>query len=170
MADFRDGPHISGAGNAHFDDAYDETDVYINKKPFIRGRAWIRDANCLGMDPSLSFSEQQGFVLDAVQQACAQCAVRMVCATYALAGNEAGTWGIPSNERRKLKAGVPQCRWQDRFSEDFGKWRQGDSTTTPAMTEREFLQELHAFRNNNTYEKVQDQPTSELIVDTDETK
>jgi WhiB family redox-sensing transcriptional regulator len=67
---------------------------------------WRASANCIGLDTELFFVEK-GQVDDAVKKTCANCLVRIECATYAVANPEIqGYWGGTNiRQRQHIRAG-----------------------------------------------------------------
>jgi len=66
--------------------------------------AWMRRANCLGVDPELFFPERGASTREA-KAVCHGCVVRGACLDYALARSEKhGIWGGTSErERRRIR-------------------------------------------------------------------
>lgn len=65
---------------------------------------WMRDGNCIGVDPDLFFPER-GASTSQAKAVCRGCRVRPECLDYALATNEKfGIWGgLSERERRRIR-------------------------------------------------------------------
>lgn len=65
---------------------------------------WMRQANCMGVDPDLFFPDRGSSTREA-KEVCRGCVVREECLDYALAHVEKfGIWGgLSERERRRLR-------------------------------------------------------------------
>ena len=74
---------------------------------------WMAHAACQGEDPELFFPvAARGPALheiDAAKAVCGQCAVRLLCLSYALQTRQAGIWGGTTWEERSATR-APACR------------------------------------------------------------
>lgn len=69
-----------------------------------QANGWMRDGNCVGVDPDLFYPERGASTREA-KAICHGCDVRVECLEYALAnGEKFGIWGAKSErERRKIR-------------------------------------------------------------------
>lgn len=69
-----------------------------------QGKAWQRQANCMGVDPDLFFPERGASTREA-KEVCRGCVVREDCLEHALSnGEKFGIWGgLSERERRRLR-------------------------------------------------------------------
>ena len=73
----------------------------IGRKHLMLDTTWQEFANCLGVDPDLSFPERGASTREA-KEVCRGCVVRDGCLEYALAnGEEFGIWGGLSERERR---------------------------------------------------------------------
>lgn len=76
----------------------------MNLVDLIEKPAWMADASCRGMDPSLFFAER-GAPTATAKAVCAGCPVTAECLAYAInLGERNGVWGgLSERQRRKIR-------------------------------------------------------------------